>query len=1466
MQPSSSSTRSFFRRPSKFKHLHRKQKSADSTTTTDSVATSGSIASRSQPSQDSPCKEKPSLKAQDVATEPGWTRPTSRPSGTPDEEESLSQDDSEDEPTPRKSEETMKISVKPASIFRGLPEYSSEMSSKKGLIDEEYLKAFGIKLDRGPAGSDSDKQTTAAGMVVKPLAGDAEKIAVETETSPTNAGEGLTELQIPPLKKQSPSNNLQTANAPPPQSSQIAFPPSEATRLAPRHSVNASGVAGAQMSIAPAPSTVKPPKQKRSLTSLSIHKNVSDEKKHTIGAPPMKSANSMSSNDTSEQDGRSSGLSERSSMSSVASEVTAGKDMPARRPVLVDATPLRVDTRMSQATSKFSTTGTPRQESLLQHSRPEVRRQSSSTSMRSVSTVNFNKPLPPEPPAMWGSSDFVQSPSRSSSLTVRPSTAQPDRNRDSASVRTSSIVRRSSKGSTSKGSIRSKYSTKEAERSSRSTPKTSHPSPSILHSMRASPSQSQTSLLPDQKLHTIKEDSPRDSRAVPPLKSPKQVSRGPMRMEPTRKPPRPPSQAPHRYNTVSTEKPEKKWFMKRSNTSNPGCTQVCQQDKREEAHSLQRRMTASGLSSASKANRVLGKSDSSAPVRPDLPIDLEMRRRHVQSQHVFSESESPSSMNGLDTPELDGRPDAHYEEIRKRLELLSPKDNSSGIFTTFHEKNTTPPTEQAESVDEAEIPDRRSPSPKPRREVPRQSEVAELEANRAPSPAELEGSMGTRPVEMGSSSPAKPATPLRNNSLSAPVPFIPVPPIPTEVQQRRGRASNSNPQSVNSAKCRSLHSQRSLKARSFASLAASDIPDIYAGLPTPPDLSLRPSMTAEEMEQLISADAAERVLLHILESLDNLKDLFAAALVSRGFYRTFKRNELHLLKRAIHRMSPAAWELREMNIPYSELEAGARDYTPKLYFRHYVQDLLPMVELKGMILESCKSFLRQETLLALAGEAEDRSPVIDEAFWRVWTFCRIFGWGNNREDDIVGQMDWLQGGVIAKQSGDTRTLALTDELARNSVLFNPPPGFARGNGRGLTAEELFDMIEIWTCLGVLVRVYQGKRKEAREFGLFGGSGIPEGDEKKENKLLEEWTHHLMTLGPWAILDVTSPRAPMTAMFAHARAHGYTAWTPPSPSSSRSTFLKEAVSRVYEDKLAASRSSSSASPKKLGCLPRVVTSLSRKHTCDEPPSPGTALASRQRVAQHAAELRAKKQDPTYKNVPVASERPMSNYRDVLDRLEALSASVEPVPPVPKLPSLAAQLSKCLPRVSISSPIREKVEAPAEESASSSAVSLPTPASPRPGPKADVRDPAVSPTTGKDDRFASLQDRVTGPGPGSRSGTPVEVSDEKVAVEPLPESPKPNDDARTGAGKQSKSNNGQKNPPPKAAVVVPRGPQVRDPVDTAVERLMAMGFDETRAKRALAETDSGNRINFENALNRLVKEQERQERLERLRKMG
>lgn len=208
--------------------------------------------------------------------------------------------------------------------------------------------------------------------------------------------------------------------------------------------------------------------------------------------------------------------------------------------------------------------------------------------------------------------------------------------------------------------------------------------------------------------------------------------------------------------------------------------------------------------------------------------------------------------------------------------------------------------------------------------------------------------------------------------------------------------------------------------------------------------------------------------------------------------------------------------------------------------------------------------------------------------------------------------------------------------------------------------------------------------------------------------------------------MTSPTSPTAATFAHARSRGYTKWTPPLVS--RATFLKEAVSRVYEENMAQRHSPSSIKSSEDSITD---TALSLQPVND-------TVAARWRIARHAAEIRAKRSDPGYKALPPSEDRPMSDFPSVLEKLDAPSA-----PPVSKVPLAHFR--------SPSDPNRKK---------------------------------------------SSL-----------------------------------------------------------SAVIVPTGPQVRDPVDVAVDRLVAMGFEKSKAVKALAETDTGNSIDFARALESLVRDRKR-----------
>jgi hypothetical protein len=347
----------------------------------------------------------------------------------------------------------------------------------------------------------------------------------------------------------------------------------------------------------------------------------------------------------------------------------------------------------------------------------------------------------------------------------------------------------------------------------------------------------------------------------------------------------------------------------------------------------------------------------------------------------------------------------------------------------------------------------------------------------------------------------------------------------------------------------------------------------------------------------ISATAGESILLHIFEQVSNLGDLFSLALVSKGFYVTFKKHELRLMKNTLLKMSPAAWELREASPPYEDERDALRDvavpeYTPTTYLRDYMRDMYTMVALKSLILSRCQNFLGPETSAALMGGDDTRAKQLDDAFWRTWTFCKLFGSNKGREDDFVGQEDWLKGGPRARQAsidtldsgssssspgfssmGATFRDDINSSFSATSILLNAPEGFGRGNGpNGLQGSQLMDMIEMWTCLGVLLRGFRGKRRLAREHGVFDGIEIAVDDIEAEDRTLDEWVNYLLTLGPSFILKLAAPSDDFVPeRFASAAVNGWNEWTlPESGAPTRAMFLKDACNRLYTSQVTAVR--------------------------------------------------------------------------------------------------------------------------------------------------------------------------------------------------------------------------------------------------------------------------------------------------------
>ncbi|KXG50426.1 uncharacterized protein PGRI_069170 [Penicillium griseofulvum] len=400
------------------------------------------------------------------------------------------------------------------------------------------------------------------------------------------------------------------------------------------------------------------------------------------------------------------------------------------------------------------------------------------------------------------------------------------------------------------------------------------------------------------------------------------------------------------------------------------------------------------------------------------------------------------------------------------------------------------------------------------------------------------------------------------------------------------------------------------------------------------------------------------LILSIMQSIDSLDDLFNFALVNKKIYTAFKSRELSMLKNALFKMSPPAWEMREMSPPWEmewqlliDPDSQVPEYTPTLYLQRYAQDIYTLAKLKALVLARCAPFLRRDTIRGLAGVDNTRAEEVDDAFWRLWTFCRIFGCGKGRENDIAGQMDWLKGGVQAK-SHFTSASTMTQPFGMNNVLFEPPEGFGRGNLKGLSQKQMYDLTEIWTCMGVLLQPLHGKCIEARKVGIFDGLNVPDTELALEETILEEWTSYILTLGLGAVLTLSAvcPADTTAATFAKAKSIGLTKWEKTETEASRSSFLKEAVSRAYELQERSLDSPTEISPQKT-----TPTKSDRE--------------IRERQAGFANELRRRRErgfepDPNGR-FSFSAERPMSEFSTIVHNLNGSIRDHRPIPSVPAL---------------------------------------------------------------------------------------------------------------------------------------------------------------------------------------------------------
>jgi len=389
----------------------------------------------------------------------------------------------------------------------------------------------------------------------------------------------------------------------------------------------------------------------------------------------------------------------------------------------------------------------------------------------------------------------------------------------------------------------------------------------------------------------------------------------------------------------------------------------------------------------------------------------------------------------------------------------------------------------------------------------------------------------------------------------------------------------------------------------------------------------RPEMAANAASSRSSPRAAELVLLNIMSSLSSLRDLQSTAVINKGMRRVYKQNEIMLLMIVFKNECLPAWELREWSAPQDpEMSASTggssrQQYTTETYRSHIRRDASVVQELKYLISERCQTFLRPETVESLATDSGEQVHRLDEAFYRIWCFCKIFGGNKGREEDVAGQLDWLKGGILAHQDSCGATVNANMDFDMSSVLLNPPDHFGACNVGGLSSDQLYDMTELWNCLAALMQPYLGKIPQARSHGVFSTASVRVGDLEKEQIILEEWIFYILSIGPAAVLKLAELSGDVNSGFALARINGWMDWMPPTYNGSRSTFLKEPVARLYEERMISEPIPSRLSPKE----------QERKEL------------TRKRVANLAQEIRLARCSSTYKRLPLidmSQERPWS----------------------------------------------------------------------------------------------------------------------------------------------------------------------------------------------------------------------------------
>lgn len=189
-------------------------------------------------------------------------------------------------------------------------------------------------------------------------------------------------------------------------------------------------------------------------------------------------------------------------------------------------------------------------------------------------------------------------------------------------------------------------------------------------------------------------------------------------------------------------------------------------------------------------------------------------------------------------------------------------------------------------------------------------------------------------------------------------------------------------------------------------------------------------------------DASDDILIHIFSHLDSLSSMESLSLAHPRFHTILVSNKLFILRGIVHNISAPAFDLVELLKP-------KRAYTAKSYMESYASSLDIVHTIKALIQTRCRFFLNSGKMDFLNDGAE---RAFDNALYNIWAFCTIF---RDRRESAERQMEWL---------------------------------------RNFNSSELFDILEIWQCLGVLLRPLADSPELARKHGIIQGRPPPNDSE------------------------------------------------------------------------------------------------------------------------------------------------------------------------------------------------------------------------------------------------------------------------------------------------------------------------------------------------------------------------------------